>query len=197
MTSGFERLRRDGASSLSEALARLTPREAWLLAALALVFLAGAVFLAQQWSGTQRDRYATAQADLLLARQARVAASRGGLDDFDLAQLRSLSGWEVHGPNVWLARIRIEQQLVAAATAAHLPSPEIKLAEAADTGPVPTLKAEISGPYVGAPVLAFLHILAAGQAAFVVDKFDASDAATAEYRLTLLCPIAIDGPTGP
>ena len=40
MTSGFERLRRDGASSLSEALARLTPREAWLLAALALVFLA-------------------------------------------------------------------------------------------------------------------------------------------------------------
>jgi hypothetical protein len=193
LTSWFERLRRNSAASLTLTLARLSPREGWLLAILALVALAGAAFVAQQWSGAQRDRYAAAQADLMLARQARVAASRGGLDDFDLAQLRSLSSWSVHAPDIWLARIRIEQRLVVAAADARLPSPEIKLAEALETGgPVPLLKAEISGPYVGAPVLRFLNTLALDQPAFVVDKFDASDADTAQYKLTLLFPVAFD-----
>jgi hypothetical protein len=197
LSSRFERLRRDGATSLSQALARLTPREGWLLAVLGLVALAGVAFLAQQWSSAQRDRVATAQADLLLANQARAAAGRGGLDGFDLAQLRSLSNWSTHGPNVWLARIRIEQRLVAAAADARLPAPEINIAEAVEGGPVPLLKAEISGPYVGAPVLRFVQMLAADPAAFVVDKFDASDADTAQYKLTLLFPVMFDTAAAP
>ena len=86
----------------------------------------------------------------------------------------------------------------AAAIAAHLPSPEIKVAEGLETGSdAPLLKAEVTGPYLPGPWLAFMRGLAGAGPAFVVDKLDVSDANTAQFDLTLLVPVTLDQPPAP
>jgi hypothetical protein len=178
----------------ARALARLTPREAWLLAGLGLTALAVCAFYALQWNAGERDRAAAAQADLALARQAHaIAAQRfagGRVADADAA---AAGAWTLHARNLWLARLKIEQALNAAAVAARLPSPQIKVAEALEDGSAaPLLKAEVSGPYVSGAWIGFLRALAASGPTFVVDKLDVGDAESAQYTLTLLAPVTLD-----
>jgi hypothetical protein len=180
---------------IARALARLTSREAWLIAALALTALATATFYAQQWSSTERDRVAAAQADLALARQTQTLAVQRHGAAADGANLVTAAAWSVHASNLWFARLRIEQVLHAAATRSRLPSPQIKVAEALEGGSAaPLLKAEVSGPYVSRAWIDFMAALAASGLAYVVDKLDVSDAQSAEYSLTLLVPVSLDQP---
>ena len=184
-----------GRAPLSRALAQLSAREAWLLAALAMLALATGAYYAMQWSAGERDRYVAAQADLALAQQTRAAAMRQGDGGADLAQLAMAEAWSTHARDLWLARLAIEQRLSAAAVAAHLPSPEVKVAEGLETdSDVPLLKAEVSGPYLPTPWLAFMRGLAAEGPALVVDKVDVSDASTAQFTVTLLVPVRLDQP---
>jgi hypothetical protein len=182
-----------GRAPLVRALARLSAREAWMLAALAMLALVTGACYAMQWSAGERDRYVAAQADLALAEQTRAAAAHQGAGGADLVQLATAETWSTHARDLWLARLAIEQRLSAAAAAAHLPSPEVKVAEGLETdSDVPLLKAEVSGPYLPAPWLAFMRDIAAEGPALVVDKVDVSDASTAQFTVTLLVPVKLD-----
>ena len=187
-----------GQGSLGRLLSRLSVREAWLLAGLGLLALLTAAFYAMQWSSGERDRYVAAQADVALAQQTRAAAARQGSAAADQAQLGAAETWTTHAHDLWLARLAIEQRLSAAALAAHLPAPEIKVAEALESNSdIPLLKAEISGPYLPGPWLAFMRAIASDGPAFVIDKLDVSDATTAQFSLTLLVPVQLDQPPTP
>ena len=158
-----------------------------------MTILAIAAFYALQWSDGQRERLTAAQADLMLARETRASAQHSGLSDADRAQLRALSDWSVHGETLWLARLKIEQQLHATAVESGLPSPDISVGEALeDNVATPLLRAEISGPYVRASWLRYLDRLASIPPAFVIRKLDVSDAETAQFRLVLLFPVVVD-----
>lgn len=193
--SGGMRTAGERAGPIRRALGRLTPREAWLLAGLALAALATAAFYALQWSAGERERLASAQAELTLARQTRAIAAQRQAISVSAADLAAPQAWSLHARNLWLARLKIEQALSAAATSARLPTPQIEVAEALeDDSAAPLLKAEVSGPYVAGPWAAFLRALAGDGLVFVVDKLDVSDATASQYSLTLLAPVALDQP---
>jgi hypothetical protein len=178
--------------SLFRSLTQPTARELWLLIGLGVTALVIAAFYALQWSDGQRERLTAAQADLMLAHETRAQAQRSGLSDADRTQLRFVSDWSVHGETIWLARLKIEQQLHATAVEAGLPSPDINVGEGLeDNVATPLLRAEITGPYVRASWLRYLERLAALPSVFVIRKLDVSDADTAQYRLVLLFPVAI------
>jgi len=179
--------------SLLRSLTQPTARELWLLIGLGMTALAVLASLALQWSDGQRERLSAAQADLMLAHETRAQARQSGLSDADRAQLGALSSWSVHGETIWLARLKIEQQLHAAAVEAGLPTPAISVGEGLeDNIATPLLRAEITGPYVRASWLRYLDRLASMPAALVIRKLDVSDAETAQFRLVLLFPVTLD-----
>jgi hypothetical protein len=173
------------------AWARLTPRERLLATLAALLALAVAAFSALGWSQDQRERYAAAQADLMLARQLRHTA-RGGLDRAQRVQLASVSDWSTRDRNIWLARIRLEQAVAEAAAQAGAPDPEIQVAEDLEGDPaLPLVRAEVSGPYVAASFAALLRNLADDPHAMVVQRLEIGDTDAARYRLSLLFPVDV------
>ena len=181
-----------GEGPLGRALSRLSTREAWLLAGLGFLALVTGAYYAMQWSAAERDRYVAAQADLALAQQTRAAAATQAAGGADVAQLSAAEAWSTHARDLWLARLAIEQRLSAAALAAHLPSAEVKVAEGLETGSdIALLKAEVSGPYLPGPWLAFMRELATGPS-IVIDKVDVSDVSTAQFSLTVLVPVQLD-----
>jgi len=182
-----------GQGPIARALAQLSAREAWLLAGLSMLALVTGAFYAMQWSASERDRYVAAQADLALAQQTHASAAHRDTGSADLAQLAAAEAWSTHARDLWLARLAIEQRLSTAAVASRLPSPEIKVAESLESGvDAPLLKAEVSGPYLPGAWLAFMRGVAAQGPAFVIDKVDVSDAATAQFSVSLLIPVVLD-----
>ncbi len=181
----------------------LSAREAWLAACLGLLAVGAAAVYAQQWSASARDRFVNAQADLALARSSRAIALQKlaagqGAGAAGAAQLAAIDGWSTHARSFWLARLQIEQRLETAAAAAHLPAPEVRVAQALEDGSdTPLLKAEVSGPYEPGPWLAFMRALAADGPSFVVDKLDVSDAEASQFALVLLFPVTLDEPPPP
>jgi hypothetical protein len=160
-----------------------------------LLAVGGAAVYAQQWSVTERDRFVNARADLALARSTRAIALRKRASPPSAAQLAAIDGWSTHARSIWLARLEVEQRLETAASVAHLPAPEVRVAQALEYGSdTPLLKAEVSGPYVAGAWLAFMRTLAANGPSFVVDKLDVSDAEAAQFALVLLFPVALDQP---
>ena len=155
-------------------------------------------YYAQGWAQAERDRFAAAQADLAAAQVSHAAAARqdatSGAGSPQIAQQDQIDALSTHGRTFWLARLAIEERLEAAAAAAHLPSPEIRLAQAPEAGDLMLVKAEVIGPYVQGPWLAFMRALAASGPAFVVDKLDVSNAETAQYSVSLLFPVKLDTP---
>jgi hypothetical protein len=174
----------------------LSAREVWLGACLGLLAVGAAAVYAQGWSAAQRDRYVNAQADLTLARgNHAIAVQKAVADPSGAAPLAAIDGWSTHARSFWMARLAIEQRLEAAASAAHLPTPEIRIAQALeDSSDTPLLKAEVSGPYVAGAWIAFMRALAADGPSFVVDKLDVSDANTSQFALVLLFPVTLDTP---
>lgn len=173
----------------------LSSREAWLAACLGLLAVGAAAVYAQQWSATERDRFVGAQADLALARSDRAIALQKRASPPSAAQLAAADAWSTHARSIWLARLEIEQRLDTAAIVARLPAPEVRVAQALEDGSdTPLLKAEVSGPYLAGPWLAFLRALAANGPSFVVDKLDVSDAEAAQFALVLLFPVTLAQP---
>ena len=174
----------------------LSAREAWLAVCLGLLAVGAAAVYAQGWSAAQRDRVASAEADLTLARSNHaIALQKGAAQAPSAAQLAAIDRWSTHAKSFWMARLAIEQRLEAAAAAAHLPAPEIRIAQALEDGSdTPLLKAEVTGPYVAGPWLAFIRALGADGPSFVVDKLDVSDANAAQFALVLLFPVTLDEP---
>ena len=173
----------------------LTAREAWLAALFGLLAVGAAAVYAQQWNAAARDRFVNAQADLALARGNRAIALQRRAAAPDTAGLAAIDGWSTHARSFWLARLQIEQRLETAAAAAHLPAPEVRVAQALEDGSdTPLLKAEVSGPYLAGPWLAFMRALAADGPSLVVDKLDVSDADAAQFALVLLFPVQLDQP---
>lgn len=169
----------------------LTPRERLLAMLAALLALAVAAFSALGWSQDQRERYAAAQADLMLARQLRHTA-RGGLDRAQRVQLAAASDWSTRDRNIWLARIRLEQAVAEAAAQAGTPDPEIQVAEDLEGDPaLPLVRAEVSGPYVAASFAGLLRNLADSPHAVVVQRLEIGDTEAARYRLSLLFPVDV------
>lgn len=169
-------------------------RERWLAVLLGLVVLSGGAFQAMSWAGEQRDRAVSAAADLDLARQARATAQRDTLNGFDRAQLQALADWSLRGGNIWLLRLKVEQQLAAAAAAAGVTDPEIDVAEAPETvSGFPVLKADIGGPYVKGAFVGLLRQIYAGRQAVLVDRVQVETASTPQFKLTLLYPMEPQG----
>ena len=184
-----------GQGPLGRALAQLSAREAWLLAGLAMLLLAAGAYYAMQRSAGERDRYVAAQADLALAQQTRAAATQqGGAASTDQAQLATAESWSTHARDLWLARLAIEQRLSAAAVAARLPTPQIKVAEGLESdSDIPLLKAEVTEVPICPPRgKGSMRGLAAEGPAVVVRQIDVSDAAMSQFTVTLLVPVKLD-----
>jgi hypothetical protein len=176
---------------IRDAWSRLTARERLLATLMALLALAVIAFTALGWSQNQRDRYAAAQADLVLARQVRQAA-RGGLDTVQRAQLATLADWTTRDRNIWLARIQLEQAIATAAAQAGAPDPDIQIAESLEGDPaLPLVRVEVSGPYVPGSFAALMAALASSRHTLVVDRLEIGDTEAATYRLSLLFPVQI------
>jgi hypothetical protein len=176
---------------IQDAWTRLSARERLLAALMALLALAVLAFTALGWSQDQRDRYAAAQADLLLARQVRQA-SRGGLDGVQRAQLATVADWTTRDRNIWLARIKLEQTVATAAAQAGAPAPDIQIGEGLEGDPaLPLVRVEVSGPYVAASFAALLRALADSRPAMVVERLEIGDTDAASYRLSLLFPVEV------
>ena len=193
MTLALDARLRTGRDRLAAAYARLSARERWMLVGLGLVLLIVAAVGAYRWSGTERDRLAAAQADLMVARQNRLAVERGGLDAFDDAQLRALSAWSEHGRSIWLARVKVEQRIVASAAAGGLAAPQIQVAEGLEgDSAVPMLRADVSAPDQGLAVVGLLRHLSEDPRTFALDRIQRTGGDTPEVKLSLLFPVELD-----
>jgi hypothetical protein len=178
-------------AGIQAAWTRLTARERLLAMLAALLALAVAAVSALGWSQDQREGYAAAQADLMLARQVRNTA-RGGLDRVQRAQLASVSDWSTRDRDIWLARIRLEQAIAEAAARAGAPDPEIQVSEDLEGEPaLPLVRVEVSGPYVASSFAALLRDLADDSHAVVVQRLEIGDTEAARYRLSLLFPVDV------
>ncbi len=177
---------------MAAAYGRLSSRERWMLVGLGIAALAVAAVASNRWAGGERDRYAAAQADLMVARQNRAAIQRG-LDAFDYAQLHALSSWSEHGRSIWLVRVRIEQRIVSAAMAAGLTAPDVQVAEAVEgDSAVPLLRADVNTPDQGAAVASLLRRLSDDQEAFVLDRVQLTTGDAPGVKLSLLFPVQLD-----
>ncbi|KRA65822.1 hypothetical protein ASD79_00625 [Caulobacter sp. Root655] len=167
----------------------MTARERALAILAILIALLTAATSSLQWSGQQRERYANAQADLILARQIRAATAHEGLDGFNRAQVNNLDALSLNYADPWMARLDLERRIVAAAAEAGLSEPEIRIAEGIeDSGGLPVLKAEITGAYAAAPFVAFLKRMTVSPPEFFIDRLQVEGADTTRFRLELLFP---------
>ncbi|HEY5411075.1 MAG TPA: hypothetical protein VIJ94_10160 [Caulobacteraceae bacterium] len=187
----------DRSDRLALAINRLTPRERWLSAMAILALLGFGAFEAFGWADGQRERYELAQADLALAHQARADRLRDTPDAFDVAQLHALSTWSQHGRNLWLVRLKVEQQIVEAASGAGLADAKVKLAEAPEgDSAAPLLRAEVTGSYRGGGLVGLLKRLSDNQTTYILDRLEVSRADAPQFKIELLFPVQVAAPTG-
>lgn len=184
---------RDGSERILSKTSRLTPRERWLSAIALLILLGLGALEAFQWAGAQRDRFELAAADLALVRQQRRELTQDAPDAFDVAQLNALSSWSQHGRNDWLARLKIEQRLVLAATDAGIKDATVAVAEAPEGEPAaPLLRAEVSGSYHGATLVGLLQRISSDRESYVLDRIQVERGDAPEFKLSLLFPVQLD-----
>jgi hypothetical protein len=168
----------------------MTTRERALAILAVLIALLVAATSSLQWSGQQRERYANAQADLMLARQVRAAMAHEGLDGFNRAQVKNLDALSLNYADPWMARLDLERRIVAAAAEAGLSEPEIRVAEGLeDSGGLSVLKAEITGPYAAAPFVAFLKRMTVSPPEFFIDRLQVEGTDATRFRLELWFPV--------
>lgn len=180
---------------LEQAFARLTQRERWMVAGLAVALLGAAVFLSFDWAERRREAYALAQAERLEARRQVRLGARGGIGALERAQLADLKTMSVEARTLSLARIIVERKLTAAAQAAAVTTPAIRVSETLSPGvAAPVLSAEVSAPYAPGALLNFLDAVAAEpEAAFVESVNVTAGAVTAgapgQMRVVFLFPV--------
>ena len=167
---------------------KLADRERALLAMLALFGLVALTLSSLDWSEQRREAHALAAATAA----GPPPSGRDSLAGTDAYQARLLSEGSVRGSDIWMARIGLEQLLVAATGTAGIAAPRIIIAPPDETGPaLPVLQAEIIAPYDGAALVRLLEALAAGPAAYFVDSLSVDKDQAGEFRLVLSFPVAI------
>lgn len=187
-------VQRDGAgAAISAALQRMSARERGLAVALGLIVLVAAAVGALDWAQAQQDRELAALAALQVRQDAALKAARGGLGRAERAQLAAAAGWSLQAPDIWIARVRIEEQLAGAAAAAGVKDPTIEVAAGVEgEGAAPAVKAEISAPYVKAAFVRLLQQVHAGPHAVLVERVQVQAKEDPRFKLTLLYPVASD-----
>lgn len=159
-------------ASVSARLARTTPRERVLLGALVAAAFAYAPVAALDWRSSQETRYVdalTARAD---ARAERARATRLAQDSQDVAVIEDMRSWGIKASNIDVARVTLEQHILASATEAELTGLRIATdAEAEAIGPVAWLGADIQADLRWGPTFTFLDLLAGWPEGFRVRSF--------------------------
>ncbi|WP_287898988.1 hypothetical protein [Brevundimonas sp.] len=174
-------------------LKRTTPRERVLLAVLVLGALVYAPIAASDWRAAQETRYVDAMSERSSARLAAAAARRIEAATADQAALEDMETWGFEASNVAVAQVRIEQQLVEAATRAGLTNLRVTTDSEVETiGPTQWLGAEVQANLLWTPTFAFLDALAAWPEGFRVTGF--------QYEMQPLTPLqqeaGMTAPTG-
>jgi hypothetical protein len=172
----------------------MTTRERALVGVLGLIVLVAGATASLDWAQAQQDREAAAVAALMARRQAQARVARGGLDAAGRAQLASAQGWSLKAPDIWIARVRIEEQLAGATAAAGVKEPDIEVAAGADgePGAVPAVRAEVSGPYSKPAFAGLLSRVQAGAHAVLVEHVQIQTGDDPRFKLTLLYPVESD-----
>ena len=182
---------------LTAVAGRVGVRERWLLGITVAVLLAGFAYQASEWASAQRERYQIAMADLALATQARAEAISHAPRSGDAKAARIVQDWTLHGRNIWVVRLAIEQRIVQTATDVGLKDVQVRVAEAVEGDKaLPLLRAEVSGAYSGRPLIRLLRQLSDGQQSFVLDKLEVSRSDAPQFKLSLLFPVQFDGAAG-
>lgn len=178
----------------SAALGRMTTRERALAAGLGLIVLIAGAVVSLDWAHSQQDRELSAVTALQAQQQARARATRGGLDQAGRIQLAAAQAWSLKAPDIWIARVRIEEQLAGAVAAAGVREADIQVAAGADgeAGAIPSVKAEVSGGYDKPSFVRLLEQVHAGPNAVLVERIQVQAADEPRFRLTLLYPVEAD-----
>ena len=180
---------------VSAALSRMSPRERWLAGLLGLVAILAAAVTATEWAADQREREVLALADLQARRQAAARITAGGPGPGLRAQLAAAQAWSLNAPDLWIARVRVEEQLAAAALAAGVKDAQVEVFAGAEAdGAQPLVRAEISGPYLRPQLAALLQGIYASPAAVVVERIQVKAVEEPSFKVSLLYPVAADTP---
>ncbi len=183
---------------LTAALSKLSARERWLAGLLGLVVIVAGAVAAVEWAGDQREREVLALADVQARRQAADRAASGGPGRGVRAQLAAAETWSLRAPDIWIARVRIEEQLVAAAAAAGMSQAQVEVFAGGEAdGAAPLVRAEVSGPYVRPQLVGLLQRVYAAPSAVVVERIQVQTAEDPRFKLSLLYPVAPDAAVRP
>lgn len=179
--------------ALQARLQRTTTRERLLLGGLVLAALIYAPIAVFDWRTVQEDRYIDAMTERSAARLARAAAQRITTNAPDQTAIEDMRTWGFEAANVAVAQVRVEQQLVEAATAAGLTNIKITTEPKIEViGPTQWLGAQIQADLRWTPTFAFLDALTGWVEGFRITQF--------EYQATTMPAFALAnpglGPTG-
>lgn len=162
-----------GIGGVSARLKRATPRERLLLAILALGGLTYAPVAAMNWRADQEDAYVSALSERSAARLSQQAARRVQAAAGDAAALEDMRNWGFEASNTEVLRVRLEQQLTAAATAAGMQGYQITVdGEPEAIGPTRWLNAQVRANLQWTPTFALLDELGGWPEGFRVRGFD-------------------------
>ncbi len=169
---------------------RSTPRERYLLLALAAAGLLALPFLAQGWaSGRVVD--ATADTARLQALQAADDGARLRTAALRVQALEDrVHAWSPPAPSFATARVLVEQEVAVAAAQAGVTSLEVHAADAPDRlGPARFVRVEVSSSFSWASLAQLTRRLAAVRPGVVVERASTDGAgADARLHLVLLAP---------
>ena len=153
-------------------LDRTTRRERLLLGGLALAAFLYAPVATLDWRTQQEDAYIEATTDRASARLTLAAARRVAADTTGRAVFDDMNSWGFEASNIEVARVRIEQRLVEAATAANLANARVTTDEEAETeGPLQWLGAQVQADLSWRGVFGLMDAVAAWPEGFRVTSF--------------------------
>lgn len=154
-------------------LQRTTPRERVLLGVMVLAALVYAPISAADWRIRQEDRYVDALTSRASARLAANAARRVEAAAADDSAVEDMKTWGFEAANIAIAQVRIEQQLVKAATDTGMTNFTITTDSEPETiGVTQWVGAEIQADLRWNPTFALLDRVAGWPEGFRVVSFD-------------------------
>lgn len=160
------------AGVLRARLDRTTRRERLLLGGLALAGFLYAPVATLDWRAQQEDAYIDATTDRSSARLALASARRVAADPSGQAIYDDMNSWGFEASNIDVARVRIEQRLTEAATAASLENARISTDEEAEAeGPLQWLGAQIQADLTWSGVFGVMDAVSAWPEGFRVTSF--------------------------
>lgn len=158
--------------ALQVRMSRMTQRERVLVAGLCLAALLYAPVATLDWKTQQEDRYIAAMTERSAARLALASARRASADPTSDAIIEDMNGWGFEASNVSVAKVLIEQRLMASATTAGLNNIRITTDnEIVADGPLQWLGAEVQADLLWAGTFSLLDQMTGWPEGFQVVGF--------------------------